>query len=289
VISYQLHPPTEEGTSSRIKWLDCPRQAYFDSLRRKAWDASGNSEDFEYDHDEDDKLDIGTLFHAGAELYHSGTWSGEGVFSECVRILGKDSRPSVWLDGAEISEGVLSEASRLLAFYVNETPRDHFGHLVGTEILLGGEAQPDVMREVTGSYDLKWTGRVDALFSTEAHARGSCVVVDHKTAASTDKLASIKYKNDMKMRAYMIAARVVGYDVKQACMNIVVKTKVPKIERILIDFPTRGQIAELHSFFAHTEKIKRERYFECNTNRCFDWHRACRYLANAQCNRRNET
>lgn len=250
---YELHKPSDNGTSTWLRWLGCPRAAAWHERDRgnPHVNSLGNR-----------AMQIGTVGHALLDLYHR-----TGVCEERVAFTNHDGLPELF------DAGVIDEGVRVAQGYAKQRTATHFGSYVASELTLDSD---DITCAVTGSVANSWSGRVDLIAGT--------TLVDWKFVGRFGETQRARYSDSLQIRAYMLAAAAAGYEITRGVACLISTTKEVRIEEIEIPFPSRREIAMIHGVFRDINRIREERRDEVNITMCHDsWGKPCEFYST--CNR----
>lgn len=236
---YELHKPSNNGTSSWLEWLDCPLKA---SLRRQAKSDPGAPPNWG-----SRPMQIGTVGHALLDCYHRGIYDTE------IKFIDWENEP------VDFGDGVVDEAIRVVNAYVDAHEIGHWGAVLGTEVTFDSDA---CSAAATGSPLRGWSGRADMICDG--------TLIDWKFVGRFGEAARARYSNSMQVRCYMLAARAAGYEIERGVIVLLSTTKEPRFEYVEIPFPSRREVVQIHATFEHIAKVRAERSHEANPNRCFD-------------------
>lgn len=219
---------THHGASRWKQFRECPRGhrlRYKDGLRLV---------------EPPDYFAIGNLVHAG--LCYAALGEIEGFRWELAHVLAEAQNRGLF------TPDVFAEGRRLLKTY--------FGHWGTTNAGYGKDCEILEVEHFVASTKLqhRYTGRVDALLAASAkgqkHKR--LVIVDHKTRASMpgddDKVLARKWATRPQFLGLAYCVREVEGEVPCFCVNLIVKTQIPKFHRVIWQYTDEelDQWAESH-------------------------------------------
>jgi hypothetical protein len=143
------------------------------------------------------RLDIGTIFHDLADLYHSGNRA---------EVLQYEDAPP---------EEAFAEAQRLFSWYTANFPVDAWGDVLGTEVQLPrNESEKALLLDYFG---VEFTLRPDLVTRvgpqhiekirkrTGLDLRPGVYIVDHKTKGRKDPDMHLSYPNSPQFQTYPLA------------------------------------------------------------------------------------
>lgn len=272
MIDYTIRGGSGTGLSYYSKLLKCPNQAYLD--RQEAQEAgaiSGNR-------------GVGTLYHAFMDLYFGGNYELQP--SE-VHFLRKDGQPQA------IDEVCRVEAERVFGWY-----KDSFGALSFGEVISTEQVVKDLTADVVeGSDKTPFTVGLDLLVEVDDAARhlikeqrgvdlsqNGVYVVDFKTEKALTMGLTDRFIHSIQMSAYQIVAKeVLGYDVKGALVDVVIKTKTPRNIVVPVEYPSSLERKVLRSYWEAVER-RLETPREVNLEACF-FPSICHHFITGACMR----
>jgi hypothetical protein len=271
-MKYTLHGGSGAGISYYTKLLTCPKMASLDKQQAtELMTLQGN-------------LGIGTLFHAAMDLYFTGNVD---VDLGDIEFESRGGLP------VHVDELAIVEASRLFGWFKDRYAPDCFGEVAASEL----EVSSLDAAIVEGSSDIKFSAGIDLITHVDDEARARIAeqfgiklnesgyyVIDHKTERALTMGLTDRFLYSHQMAAYQIVAKEhLGYDVKGALVNLIVKTKEPKHILIPIEYPSAIERKSLAAFWRAVER-RLETPDEVNTNACF-FPNVCRHFVTQACMR----
>ena len=172
---------------------------------------------------------LGKAVHEALALFYRGLRDGDDVgLDVLVEVAGASIRraaecdpPVLFRDGEDV-ETTVDLAARLLAVFVEDGFRPE--RVLAVEVPFGlPVVHPDTGEVMP--YEERIVGAIDLI----AEDGGQVVVVDHKTAARTDKEKA--KRADLQMAVYSIAAKeLLGAEQVELRYQNLVKTKTAKVD-----------------------------------------------------------
>jgi len=143
------------------------------------------------------RMDIGTIFHDLADLYHSGNRA---------ELIQYDDAPP---------EEAMAEAQRLFSWYSGNFPVDAWGTVLGTEVQL--PRNDDEKAKLSGYFGVEFTLRPDLVTLVEPEhlakierrtglqLKPGVYIIDHKTKGRKDPDMHLSYPNSPQFQTYPLA------------------------------------------------------------------------------------
>lgn len=240
-------------------------------------------------------LQIGTIAHALLARYYDSQdqrWAASAIKYTSTSTVDPECR---------------REAERIFKAYRIRFPPNELGKVVGVEYSLPEKVnsewnfetvQARTVGEAVGIYP--YSCQIDLAVDIKAKdvkrlratrklhlTKPGLYLVDHKTASSYGNAAMEKYIHDVQFTAYMMAWNA-AYPEKQCkgmLVNVLIKTKEPRFETILVPPPNKKSKAIVRKIANRASIYIKNNYQAPNPDRCFDWGRSCKYLRSGECQR----
>ncbi len=201
-------------------------------------------------------LVLGTAIHKALAFYYRCLRDGAAPVSadELVSIatvsIGREMDrdvPVLFRDGQDLHT-ITGIAARLLCAFVDHAYRP------ATVLAVEEPFSLSVVNPNTGEdlpFDEQIVGAIDLVAQND---EGTVIVVDHKTAARTDKNKA--RRPDLQMALYSIAAKeMFGVEQVELRYQNVIKTKVAKVEQQIVDRVEHAEVEAIEAVVSGLELI----------------------------------
>jgi hypothetical protein len=234
-------------------------------------------------------LRVGSIFHAFMEMYHKG----QDRFMPPSRV----KFANIPIDEEDKDR---LEAQRLFVAYQAKYKPTDLGRVESVEHLIDDNVIGGAAGEAVGFPG--YTARLDLVTEVDdediEHIRNKCALNlrgpgyyawDWKTVSWLNNIAIERYEHDLQPKYYMMAWNAAYPDkpLKGMVIVVITKTKVPKIEHVLLDLPRIGDTEMVKATSAKALRVLKGHKppFEANPDRCFSFNKTCEFLKSGLCTR----